>query len=76
MEMTDTLENIRGMTCSCCTEETNLTHTQHVFEGYRDFVLHGVGDADCPYPQRSCRAASWGHGVILAMEDHDAAGVW
>lgn len=71
--MDSTLKHIVDITsCSYgCTAEDKLKHLRHVFEGYRDYVVYGSTREDCPYPARSSRAASWGHGRLLARNDHE-----
>ena len=68
--MEDTLARIRDLVCSddTCTADAKLQHTRHVFEGVMDHILNGLEGDDNPYPPRSSRAASWGHGIIMGRE--------
>ena len=55
--------------CSTSDVSINLTHLQHVFEGYRAACLYGFEDLDSPYSPGSARDWSWQRGAAWARKD-------
>ncbi len=63
-----TLEKIDSEIDHSCHPDSNLQHIRHMFEGYRDWVLHRE-ECDSPYSRGSARDYSWSLGKKWAQDE-------